>query len=70
MKPQEQMYVSAIRYALNRKTYIAGVTVDFMLKQELSAQCKHVIERDLTDAMSRPLYDRDVWENLLEYITK
>lgn len=50
MKDEEQIYISAVRYALGRKTYIVGVTCDFINKQVLSKECRDVIIRDIKEA--------------------
>jgi len=50
----EQMLVSAVRYALGRATYIVGATVDEVLRvwPKLSENARHVIRRDVTEALS------------------
>lgn len=57
-KHTEQMLVSAVRYALGRRTYIVSVTVDYMLPilPMLSDWCLEIMERDLDDAFR--MYER------------
>ena len=43
----EHIYISAVRYALGRTTYIVEDTVDFMMNQELSEECRFIMIRDI-----------------------
>lgn len=69
MTDQEIMYVSAVRYALGRRSYIVGLTVDFILSQDLSPKCKELIRRDVSEALERGDcgmdMDKKEWERLL-----
>lgn len=51
MKPEEQMLISAVRYALGRQSYIVGVTCDFVasVKDKLSQNCINIIIRDIEE---------------------
>lgn len=46
----DQMMVSAIRYALGRRTYIVGMTVDEVIRvwPELDAATRSTIKRDVS----------------------
>ena len=45
----EHIIISAVRYALSRRTYIVGTTVDYVIDilPELSKNCKEIIIRDI-----------------------
>lgn len=66
----EHMLISAVRYALGRKTNIVGITVDYVIKEipKLSARCKRLMLLDIEN----PLYgygddcDKRKWMQLLE----
>lgn len=47
----QRICVSAIRYALGRRTYIVGITCDFMKKyvEQLSDNSIHTIIRDIEE---------------------
>lgn len=49
MTPEEQMLISAVRYALGRSTYIVGVTCDFVasVKNKLSKCCIAILIHDI-----------------------
>lgn len=63
------MLISALRYALGRKTYIVGKTVDYIIKElpRLGNDCKKVMIHDI----EHPLHgyghecDRKDWMRLL-----
>jgi hypothetical protein len=52
---EEQMLISAVRYALGRMTYVVGDTCNFVakVKDKLSYQCEDIIIRDIVDEMER-----------------
>lgn len=74
MTNEEQIYISAVRYALGRMTYIVSVTVKFIMTKDLSSQCKLIMSRDISEAMSRNEYgqecDRLDWDDLQRYLLK
>ena len=49
MKPEEQMLISAVRYALGRSTYIVSDTCRSVtnIKSKLSKECINIIIRDI-----------------------
>ena len=52
MKPEEQMLISAVRYALGRRSYIVSDTCNFVasIKEKLSTKCACIIIRDIEEA--------------------
>lgn len=71
MTPHEQIMVSAERYALGRRTYIVGDTVDYIIDHidGMSEHCKKVLITDIEN----PLFDnygddidKTEWMKLLE----
>lgn len=48
---EEEIWISAVRYGLGRRTYITGVISDFMCEKadEMSPKCKHVMKRDIEE---------------------
>ena len=65
----EHMMISALRYALGRKTYIVGITVNYILSvfPKLSDPCKHVMIDDIENAYSLgDECDRQDWMRLLK----
>lgn len=71
MSKEEQMYISAVRYALGRRTYIVSDTVNFMMDQRLSSHCKRIMQDDIETAL-KGYYgmecDKEEWERLLAYV--
>lgn len=67
----EQMLISAVRYALGRSTYIVGWTVSEVKRVwgHLSTNVQEVIERDINETKSLGMKD-DVmeWRSLMEFI--
>lgn len=69
----EMLLISAVRYALGRRTYIVGVTVEEVLNSwpDLSDNTRSVILRDVRDAhelgddMGHPC-DRAEWMRILK----
>lgn len=49
MKPEEQMLISAVRYALGRQTYIVGDTCAFVkqISDKLSKKCIAILITDI-----------------------
>ena len=47
----EYIWISALRYALGRRTYIVGITVEYMLRRLdiMSPGCKHIMIRDIEE---------------------
>ena len=65
----EQMLVSALRYALGRRTYIVEITVNFIISElhSLSDYCKNIMVRDIETAHSYgDECDKEDWIRLLE----
>ena len=50
----EHMMISALRYAIGRRTYIVEITVNYILSElpKLSGPCKHVMIDDIENAYS------------------
>ena len=78
MTNEEQMWLSAIRYALGRRTYIVGITTEFItdqgLSEKLSEHFKEIAIRDIEEAFERCRVgddcDRKNWEELLEFLKR
>lgn len=79
MKPEEQMLISAVRYALGRQSYIVGVTRDFVYsnRRKLSRNCINIIIRDIEEELELCQRlgktcgmecDEVTWMNLLEVL--
>lgn len=79
MTPEEQMLISAVRYALGRSTYIVGVTCDFVasVKNKLSKCCVAILihdingELEMAHDLGRTLgdeCDEREWINLLNVL--
>ena len=69
MTDLEHMYLSAVRYALGRTTYVVDLTVSFMMKQMLSEPCKEVMIRDIErcDDLGQDC-NKESWERLLAHL--
>ena len=76
MTTEEQMLISAVRYALGRQSCIVGITCDFVatIKDRLTQPCIDIIIRDIEREMERyhefgkklgMECDEDAWLNLL-----
>jgi hypothetical protein len=76
LSPEEMMLISAVRYALGRKSYIVGETCKFVLdiKDKLSENCIAIIIRDIEEELElchrlgHTLgmdFDERAWINLL-----
>jgi hypothetical protein len=74
MTDLEQIYICAVRYGLNRKTYITSVISDYLCRQELLKDCKYIMARDITEAEQRDELgddcDKESWLKLLTYLKK
>ena len=71
MTDKELIYLSAVRYVLMRTTYIVDQTVNFMLKQKLSKQCKKIMIRDIEYRSTLEHgSDKEAWDKLLVYLKK
>lgn len=73
MTDYEHIVISAVRYALKRKTYIVGLTVDYILEEiendKLSDSCLDVIRKDIKNAEDYGMEcDRKQWIKLLNRI--
>ncbi|MBQ6856394.1 MAG: hypothetical protein IJO13_04745 [Lachnospiraceae bacterium] len=55
MKIEEQLLISAVRYALGRMSYIVGTTCEFITNNadRLSDNCIHVIIQDIEGELER-----------------
>lgn len=68
----ETILISAVRYALGRRTYVVGITTDYVARQlpKLSDSCIKII----TDDIKNPLggygdpWDEREWMCLLEQL--
>ncbi len=49
MNNEEQIWLSAVRYGLGRRTYITGIIADFMKKNitNMTQDCKDIMWRDI-----------------------
>lgn len=74
-KDLNDLMVCALRYALGRRSYITSTISDLLIghKDELSAQSKKVILRDIQRAFDTNNYgmemDKEVWIKLQEELT-
>ena len=73
MTDYENILISAIRYALGRRTYIVKLTVDYVIPEldKLSDNCKKVIKKDIIEQSRLGLgdeCDKDDWCRLLKAI--
>lgn len=51
MSTEEQMLISAVRYALGRQSYIVGTTCGFVasIRDKLSENCIKILIRDISE---------------------
>ena len=81
MKPEEQMLIGAVRYALGRQSYIVGDTCAFVasVRKKLSKKCINIIIRDIRESISfyrnigkhcGDIHDEHDWELLLEMLVE
>lgn len=73
MTNYEHIVISAVRYALGKKTYMVGLTVNYILEEieydKLSDECLIIIRRDIKNAEDYGMeYDRKQWIKLLNRI--
>ena len=79
MKDEELMLISAVRYALGRRTYIVSTTCNFVksVQKKLSDNCINIIIRDIEETMDMyhrsghlcgDACDERDWEKLLEFL--
>ena len=81
MSHEEQMLISAVRYALGRQSYIVGTTAEFVatVRTKLSKNCIAIIIRDIEEEIERCHrlgvtcgmdFDERTWVNLLKLLRK
>ena len=69
MTDKEHIYLSAVRFALGRTTYVVALTTDFMIRQKLSKTCKELMIRDIEECTDLGHdCDKESWEELLEHL--
>lgn len=73
MTDYEHIVISAVRYALGRKTYIVELTVNYILKEieddKLPDRCLSIIAEDIRNAEDYGMYcDKQCWMKLLQRI--
>ena len=72
MDNKELIYLSALRYALGRRTYITSVVSEFLEEQELTVDCREIMARDIRDAEKRNCLgdncDKEDWMRLLNHL--
>ena len=67
----QNIYISALRYALGRRSYIVSDTVDTLMKVELSEQTVGVMIRDIEECEDYGMEtDKQDWLRLLEHLNK
>lgn len=79
MKIEEQMLISAVRYAIGRQSYIVSDTCNFVkdIKEKLSVNCLNIIIKDIEETIE--MYhranitcsmemDERCWANLLNIL--
>lgn len=81
MSVEEQMLISAVRYALGRQSYIVGTTAEYVntIRKKLSTNCLNIIIRDIQEEKEfynrsghtlGSDFDEQTWENLKEVLQK
>ena len=73
MTDYEHIVISAVRYALGKRTYIVELTVNYILQEieedKLSDQCLNIIGKDIKEAQSYGMdCDKAHWIKLLNRI--
>ena len=70
MTDYEHIIVSAVRYALGRRSYIVEKTIDYVASQlsKLSDRCIEVMLKDIDKAVFEFSFDRKTWECLTEQL--
>jgi len=67
MDDKETIYVSALRYALGRRTYITSLTADFINEQDLSGYCIQIMIDEIDRCQDLGMdTDRKTWQDLKE----
>jgi len=67
----QNIYISALRYALGRRSYIVSDTIDTLMKVELSDQTVGVMIRDIEECEDYGMEtDKQDWLRLLEHLNK
>lgn len=66
----EHILISALRYALGRKSYIVDTTIDYIASQlpKLSDDCIEIMLKDIDKAEFAFYFDRQTWECLTEQL--
>ena len=65
----QNIYISALRYALGRRSYIVSDTIDTLMKVELSEQTIGVMIRDIEECEDYGMeMDKQDWLRLLDYL--
>ena len=65
----QNIYISALRYALGRRSYIVSDTIDTLMKVELSEQTIGVMIRDIEECEDYGMeMDKQDWLRLLEHL--
>jgi len=69
MNHPQNIYISALRYALGRRSYIVSDTIDTLMKVELSEQTVGVMIRDIEECEDYGMeMDKQNWLELLEHL--
>lgn len=68
----EQIWISAVRYALGKRTYIVKVTVDYMIARIpiMSPSCREIMIEDIEDQADFGYGDRCDREEWLKLLSK
>lgn len=70
----EHMLISAVRYALGRRTYVVDITVNYIISElpKLSERCKQIMIHDIEHPFGGygDECDRRDWMRLLEELKK
>ena len=71
MTDLESIYICAVRYSLGRRTCITGLVSEYIQKQKLSENCKHIMARDIEECDDYGMEcDKKAWMDLLIYLKK
>jgi len=65
---EQEVWLSAVRYGLGRRTYITGCISDFMIANvdEMTEKTKSVMHRDISECDDLgDNCDKENWDNLL-----
>jgi len=70
-KNEEMMYISSVRHALGRRTYIVDVTIEWIMRENLSEKCKEIMIRDIEECKDYGMdCDKEDWMRLLNHLKK